>query len=82
MQQQYHSFEELETRLLDKLRDQGCSPVTITSYRYLCSSVFKWLKENGYRYDQKYFGARIGNDYPDLRRNVTGFRRQKVKGVE
>lgn len=48
MQQQYHSFEELETRLLDKLRDQGCSPVTITSYRYLCSSVFKWLKENGY----------------------------------
>ena len=48
MQQQDHSFEKLETTLLDKLRDQGCSPVTITGYRYLCNSVFKWLKENGH----------------------------------
>lgn len=48
MQQQGHSFEELETTLLDKLRDQGCSPVTVTGYRYLCNSIFKWLKENGH----------------------------------
>ena len=48
MQQQDHSFEKLETTLLYKLRDQGCSPVTITGYRYLCNSVFKWLKENGH----------------------------------
>lgn len=48
MQEQNDSFEELGTSLLKKLSDQGCTPITITGYRYQCSSIFKWLKEKGY----------------------------------
>lgn len=48
MQEQNYSFEELRTALLEKLRDQGCTPITVTGYRYQCNSIFKWLKEMGY----------------------------------
>ena len=48
MQEQNHSFEELRADLLEKLRNQGCSPITITGYRYQCNSIFKWLSRNNY----------------------------------
>ena len=54
MQEQNYSFAELRTELLRKLSDRGCTPTTITSYRYLCNSIFKWLSDNGFdRYTEE-----------------------------
>lgn len=39
MQEICYSFETLERELLEKLEHRGCSPVTITRYRYLCNSI-------------------------------------------
>lgn len=48
MQETNHSFTELRTELLGKLGDRGCTPITITGYRYLCNSIFSWLSDNGF----------------------------------
>ena len=48
MQGQNYSFEELKSELLERLEARGCTPITITGYRYQCNSIFAWLKENGY----------------------------------
>lgn len=48
MQKQNYSFEELRAKLLERLEARGCTPITITGYRYLCNSIFAWLKGNGY----------------------------------
>ena len=48
MQEKNHSFTELRTELLGKLADRGCTPITITGYRYLCNSIFTWLSDNGF----------------------------------
>lgn len=48
MQETNHSFTELKTELLEKLRDRGCTTITITGYRYLCNSIFTWLSDNGF----------------------------------
>ena len=54
MQEQNYSFAELRTELLRKLGDRGCTPITITGYRYLCNSIFKWLSDNGFdRYTEE-----------------------------
>lgn len=54
MQEQNYSFMELRTNLLKKLGDRGCTPITITGYRYLCNSIFKWLSDNGFnRYTEE-----------------------------
>lgn len=50
MQERNNSFDELKGKLLEKLEDRGCSPITITGYRYLCNSIILWLKDNGYDY--------------------------------
>lgn len=48
MREHNHSFLELRTELLEKLGDRGCTPITITGYRYLCNSIFTWLSDNGF----------------------------------
>ena len=48
MQEKNHSFTELRTELLGKLSDRGCTPITITGYKYLCNSIFTWLSDNGF----------------------------------
>lgn len=48
MQEKNHLFMELKTELLGKLGDRGCTPITITGYRYLCNSIFTWLSDNGF----------------------------------
>ena len=48
MQEQNYSFEELKAELLERLEARGCTPITITGYRYQCNSIFAWLKENCY----------------------------------
>ena len=45
MQEQNYSFEELKAELLERLEARGCTPITITGYRYQCNSIFAWLKE-------------------------------------
>lgn len=47
MQKEIKSFKNLESELLEKMILRGCTDTTITGYRYLCSSVFSWFKENG-----------------------------------
>ena len=49
MQEQDYSFERLRAELLEKLRDQGYSPITITGYRYQCNSIFKWMRRKRLR---------------------------------
>ena len=63
MQEQNHSFEELETRLLEKLKDQGCTSITIAGYHYLCNSIFKWFKENNMDSYSEEGGNRFLQDY-------------------
>ena len=48
MQETNHSFTELRAELLGKLGDRGCTPITITGYRYLCNSIFMWLSDNDF----------------------------------
>ena len=48
MQERNYSFEELEAELLKRLKERGCTPVTINGYRYQCHGIFAKLKENGY----------------------------------
>lgn len=48
MQETNHSFTELRAELLGKLGDRGCTPITITGYRYLCNSIFTWLSDNSF----------------------------------
>lgn len=50
MQKRNYSFEELRTALLEKLKNQACSPITITGYRYQCNSIFKWMRKNDYNH--------------------------------
>lgn len=63
MQERNYSFEELRAVLLEKMRSQGCSPITITGYRYQCNSIFKWLKEKGYDYYSVEGGNRFLRNY-------------------
>ena len=48
MQERNYSFEELEAELLKRLKERGCTPVTINGYRYQCHGIFVKLKEKGY----------------------------------
>ena len=59
MQGQDYSFDGLRASLLEKLREQGYSPITTTGYRYQCNSIFKWMKRNGY----DYYSVEGGNRY-------------------
>ena len=59
MQERNDSFEELRANLLEKLSNQGCSPITITGYRYQCNSIFKWMRRNDY----DYYSEEVRNKY-------------------
>lgn len=59
MQEQNYSFEELKTELLRKLGDRGCSPTTVTNYKYLCNSIFKWLTDNSFDFYTEETGSRF-----------------------
>lgn len=72
MQEQNYSFKELKVELLERLEARGCTPITITGYRYQCNSIFAWLKENGYgsyskeggiAFLQGYYSKYGGNQY-------------------
>lgn len=63
MQGQNYSFEELKSELLERLEARGCTPVTITGYRYQCNSIFAWFKENGYGSYSKEGGIAFLQDY-------------------
>lgn len=63
MQEQNYSFEEIRTTLLEKLSSRGCSPITVTGYRYQCNSIIRWLKENGYDHYSAEGGDKFLNEY-------------------
>lgn len=63
MQERNYSFEKLEAELLERLKTRGCTPVTITGYRYQCNSIFAWLKENGHESYSKEGGIAFLHDY-------------------
>ena len=63
MQEICYSFEALERELLEKLEHRGCSPITITGYRYLCNSIISWLKDNGVEFYTKESGNAFLQDY-------------------
>ena len=63
MQKKYDSFDVLENELLQKLKDRGCSSITITGYRYLCNSIISWLSDNGFEFYTKEEGKAFLEDY-------------------
>ena len=63
MQERENTFETLEQELLERLEERGCSPVTITGYRYLCNSIISWLRDNGYDYYTEDGGEAFLQDY-------------------
>lgn len=65
MQEQNYSFVELRAELLKKLRNLGCTPITITGYRYLCNSIISWLQDNGYDFYTEDGGDAFLQDYLD-----------------
>ncbi len=65
MRKRDYSFEELRTVLIERLERQGCSPITITGYRYQCNGIFKWLREIGYDHYSSEGGNRLLQDYRD-----------------
>lgn len=65
MQEQNYSFAELRAELLKKLRNLGCTPITITGYRYLCNSIISWLQDNGYDFYTEDGGNAFLQDYLD-----------------
>lgn len=65
--QQHITFESLEEELLERMETRGCTPVTVTGYRYLCNSIFAWLKNAGFTSYSKEGGEQFLQDY--LERN-------------
>ena len=63
MQERENTFETLEQELLERLKERGCSSVTITGYRYLCNSIISWLQDNGYDYYTEEGGNAFLKDY-------------------
>ena len=63
MHERNYSFEELRTNLLEELSVQGCSPVTVTGYKYQCNSIFRWLREKGYDHYSEEVGDIFLQDY-------------------
>ena len=63
MQKRNYSFEELRTALLEKLKNQACSPITITGYRYQCNSIFKWMRKNDYNHYSEEGANKYLQDY-------------------
>lgn len=63
MQEICYSFEKLENELLERLENRGCSPITITGYRYLCNSIISWLKDKGLKGYTKESGNAFLQDY-------------------
>lgn len=63
MQIKYNSFDALKNELLEKLKDRGCSSITITGYRYLCNSIISWLRDNGLEFYTKEGGNAFLQDY-------------------
>ena len=57
------SFNELQEELLAKMEARGCTPVTVTGYRYLCNSVIDQLRNWGYETYTKGGGERVLEDY-------------------
>ena len=57
MQEQDYSFERLRAELLEKLRDQGYSPITLAGYRYHCNSIFKQMSRDDY----DHYSVEVGN---------------------
>ncbi len=68
MQEHIKSFEDLEVELLDRMQARGCTPITVTGYRYLCNSVISWLRNNGFTSYSKE-GISIGKLYIDPKNN-------------
>lgn len=56
------SFNELQEELLAKMEARGCTPVTVTGYRYLCNSVIDQLRNWGYETYTKGGGERVLED--------------------
>ena len=63
MQERYNSFDVLRNELLEKLKDRGCSSITITGYRYLYNSIISWLKDNGHEFYTRGSGNAFLQDY-------------------
>lgn len=63
MQERIKSFEDLEVELLDRMQARGCTPITVTGYRYLCNSVISWLRNNGFTSYSKEGGEKFLQNY-------------------
>lgn len=61
--QKHITFEALEEELLGRMRTRGCTSITVTGYRYLCNSIFAWMKNKGFTRYNKEAGEKFLQDY-------------------
>jgi site-specific recombinase XerD len=57
------NYYELEKELLGRMAARGCSEVTITEYRYLCSSIINQMKNLGHPFYTKEGGTKFLESY-------------------
>lgn len=63
MQEYIKSFEDLEAELLDRMKARGCTPITVTGYRYLCNSAISQLRNNDFTGYSKEGGEKFLQNY-------------------
>ena len=43
------SYEAIQSMLLEKMQERGCSTVSVTLCRYVSNSIFRMMKDRGYK---------------------------------
>ena len=43
------SYEAIQSMLLEKMQERGCSTVSVTLCRYVSNSIFRMMKDLGYK---------------------------------
>lgn len=61
--QKYKAFDELKNELLERLIEKGCTPVTVTGYKYVFNSIEKFLRQRGYHNYSKEAGQKLLDEY-------------------
>lgn len=57
------SYEAIQTMLLEKMQERGCSTVSITLCRYVSNSIFRMMKDLGYKEYCKEGASKVLNAY-------------------
>ena len=57
------SYEAIQSMLLEKMQERGCSTVSVTLCRYVSNSIFRMMKDLGYKEYCKEGASKVLNAY-------------------